>query len=117
MQLQIHTDNHVERTDELTQQVHAVVEGTLDRFGEQLMRVEVHINDTNSSEKNGANDKRCMMEARLAGMQPIAVTHHAASLEQAIDGAAEKLERTLDHRLGKLEHKKGNTSFGGDQTI
>jgi hypothetical protein len=43
-----------------------------------------------------------MLEARLTGLQPIAVTHEAASLRLAIEGAAEKLKHALEHRLGKL---------------
>jgi ribosome-associated translation inhibitor RaiA len=47
------------------------------------------------------------MEARVAGRQPVAVTDQAGSLHQAIDGAAQKLKRSLDSTLGKLgEHKR-----------
>ena len=67
--------------------------------------------------KLGERDKRCMMEARVAGHQPVAVSHEAGTLEAAINATAEKLERSLDHVLGKLGHKKGRTSFGGDQTV
>jgi hypothetical protein len=63
------------------------------------------------------DDKRCLMEARLAGHQPMAVSHQAATLDEAIEGAAEKLERSLDGKLGRLNDPKGRTSFGGDQTI
>lgn len=45
---------------------------------------------------------RCMMEARLEGRQPIAVTHQAASLDQAVDGAADKLTKMIDSTLGRL---------------
>ena len=41
----------------------------------------------------------------------------AATLDQAISGAAEKLEGALDRLFDKLGHHKGRTSFGGDQTI
>lgn len=42
------------------------------------------------------------MEARLEGRQPIAVTHEAATGHQAIDGAADKLERFIESTLGRL---------------
>jgi hypothetical protein len=45
------------------------------------------------------------LEARLAGLQPIAVSHQAATLEQAIVGAAEKLEHSLDSVLGRLGNR------------
>jgi hypothetical protein len=34
-----------------------------------------------------------VMEARLEGRQPVAVTHQAATLDQALEGAAHKLTR------------------------
>lgn len=115
MFVNVHTDNHIKGSDDLTRRVEDEVIATLDRFGEQVVTVEVHLNDVNS-QKHGV-DKRCMMEARLAGLQPIAVTHMAETLDEAIEGAAEKLERAVDHVVDKLEHHKGRTSFGGDQTI
>jgi ribosome-associated translation inhibitor RaiA len=45
------------------------------------------------------------MEARLEGHQPIAVTHEAETIDQAIDGAADKLKRLLDHTLGRLRDR------------
>jgi ribosome-associated translation inhibitor RaiA len=116
MQVQVHTDNHIKGGEALSRRVETEVEGNLSRFAEQITRVEVHLNDTNGH-KGGDHDKRCLMEARLAGHQPVAVSCEAASLDEAIDGAAEKLEKSLDHLLGKLHGHKGRTSFGGDQVI
>jgi ribosome-associated translation inhibitor RaiA len=116
MQIQINTDSHIEGREELLRTVETEVEGTLGRFARQITRVEVHLNDENSH-KGGTNDKRCMMEARLAGMQPIAVTHHAATIEEAVDGAAGKLARTLDRTLGKLRDSHDRTSMAGEQGL
>ena len=115
MQVQVNTDNHIKGDDALSRLVEAEVDGSIGRFGEQITRVEVHLNDLNGH-KAGI-DKRCMMEARIAGHQPVAVSHEAGTLEEAISGAAEKLERTLDRTLGKLGNHKGRTSFGGDQAL
>jgi ribosome-associated translation inhibitor RaiA len=70
-------------------------------FAAQITRVEVHLSDENS-DKGGDNDKRCLLEARLAGLRPVVVSHRAATLQQAIDGAAEKLERSIESTLGRL---------------
>ena len=43
-----------------------------------------------------------MLEARLNGLQPIAVTHMAESMQLAIEGAAEKLEHAIGRTLGRL---------------
>jgi hypothetical protein len=42
------------------------------------------------------------MEARFEGRQPIAVTSHAATLDQAVAGATNKLKRFLDDTLEQL---------------
>ncbi len=115
MQVQVHTDNHIKGSDDLTRGVEDEVIAALERFGDQVVTVEVYLHDDNA-QKHGI-DKRCVMEARLSGLQPIAVTHMAEALDEAIEGAAEKLERSIDHTVDKLSHHKGRTSFGGDQAI
>ncbi len=100
MQIQVNTDNQIEGGEKLTQQVHAVVERALGRFGERITRVEVHLSDENGS-KSGADDKRCMMEARLEGRPPTAATHRAATVEEAMDGAAGKLARAIEGSLAR----------------
>jgi magnesium-transporting ATPase (P-type) len=72
-------------------------------LAEHVTRVEVHLSDENG-EKTGGRDKRCMMEARLEGHQPIAVTDEADSLDGAIVGAADKLKSSVDHTLSRLNH-------------
>jgi ribosome-associated translation inhibitor RaiA len=47
-----------------------------------------------------------MMEVRLTGLQPIAVSDHAGTLHQAITGAADKLKRSVDSAVGKLQDGK-----------
>ena len=105
MHIQINTDSNIEGDNALTQQVEAIVRETLDRFSEQITRVEVHLSDENSDRKSGTDDKRCLLEVRLIGLQPIVVSHQAATLEQAVDGAAEKLKRSLDSTLGRLDDR------------
>jgi len=117
MNIQVSTDNHIEGSEELTRQVEGVVEGSLGRFGEWITRVEVQLSDESSSSKARDNDKRCVMEARPAGLQPISVSHQGATLDQALKGSAKKLARLLNDTAGRLGDPKGRTSYGGDQTI
>jgi ribosome-associated translation inhibitor RaiA len=77
----------------------------LERFSDQVTRVEVHLSDENSDKKSGGADIRCLLEARLAGRQPVAVTDEAATLEQAVDGAVRKMRRSLDSTLGRLQQR------------
>ena len=101
MQVQVNTDHHIKGHLTLTARVRATVESTLDRFSDHITRVEVHLSDENG-DKGGQNDKRCMMEARLEGLQPVAVTQLATTLDDAMDGAAGELARLIEHTLGRL---------------
>ena len=102
MQIQINSDHHISASPELAARIQAIVRDSLERYSDRITRVEVHLNDLNSV-KGGSHDKRCLMEARVAGFGPIDVNHEAPSLDLAIDGAMEKLERAISHRLGKIE--------------
>lgn len=117
MQIQVNTDNHVDGNGNLSRQVEDVVETALGRFGDRITRLEVHLTDVNGGSKAGDDDMRCGMEARLAGLRPITVSHSGASMDQAVKGAADKLKSTLDRTLGRLDGRKGGVSAGGDQTI
>jgi hypothetical protein len=104
MIIQVNTDDNISGSAELTTRVQVVVDEALRRFGDRVTRVEVHLSDENSH-KSGPDDKRCMMEARLAGRPPTAVTDQAATLDQAIRGAADKLLRQIESDLGRLRDR------------
>ena len=109
MKIQLNTDVHIDGTETLAAQVSATVEQALDRFSAHITRVEVHLSDENGG-KSGQHDQRCMLEARLEGRQPVAVTDHAATLDQAVQGASQKLARLLDSTLGRLHEHREKTS-------
>ena len=101
MQVQINTGRNIEGNEALAAQVTGIVESALGRIRDHITRLEVHLSDEDSH-KSGQEDKRCMLEARLEGRQPIAVTHQAVTLDQAVDGAAGKLARLIESTLGRL---------------
>lgn len=103
MQVQLNTDNNVVGSTELALQLEGEVHAALGRFADRITRVEVHITDLNGDNKSGGDDKRCMMEARLAGRQPMSASHEASTVSLAIEGACDKLVRALDRLLGKLD--------------
>lgn len=107
MQILVNTDNHIEGNERLEAYVQTVVGGALERFRNRITRVEVHLTDENSLTKSKGNDKRCVMEARPASLQPVSVTHLADTIDQAIDGAIDRLERTLKRTFDKLDDPKG----------
>lgn len=111
MQVLLNTDSNLTGSDDLTARVEAEVAASMERFGERITRVEVHLGDENSG-KAGAADKRCMMEARVAGRAPVAVSAQAPSYELALTAATDKLTKALDRQLGRLDARQGDSPRG-----
>jgi hypothetical protein len=84
------------------------VKQVLGRFEDRLTRVEIHLSDVNSK-KFGTQDKRCLVEARPAGGQPVAVTEAAASVVIAVRAALSKLRRRLETSFARAG-KDGRTA-------
>jgi ribosome-associated translation inhibitor RaiA len=111
MQVQVNTSNGIENKEPLERWADDYLNAELGRFKQEITCVEVQLSDENKA-KSGASDKRCMMEARLNGHEPLAVSHHAETQDLAFRGATQKLVRKLEHTLGKLdrhEHRDRGT--------
>ncbi len=104
MKIQFNTGKNIFGNEELRTSVTYLVSEELSRFSNYITRLEVHLSDEDSI-KNGQNDKRCMLEARLKGRQPIAVTEFANTQEQAVRGATGKLKSSLTTILGKQNRR------------
>jgi ribosomal subunit interface protein len=105
MQIQINSDKNVTVHHKLSHFVEAELHRVLDRFGAQLTRIEVHLSDENAS-RTGVHDKRCKLEARVRGLQPMVVTGAASNTQQSISGAAEKMKRQLEATFGRLADRR-----------
>lgn len=105
MQIQINSGNNIEVHEEFASKIKGIVEDAMSRFSDNITRVEVHLSDEDGN-KNGINDKRCMIEARLAGRQPAAVTETADTFDLAVIGAAGKLVNMIESTLGRIQDKK-----------
>ncbi len=98
MKIQINSDNNITGTEGLSARLESEITESLNRFSEQITRIEVHLTEDNK----GENDKRCMLEARLKGMQPIAVTNNGETIDNALKGALDKMKALLDTATGRL---------------
>ncbi len=105
MQVQINTDRNIDGDEAMIDLAESVVRGALELFSARISRVEVHLSDQNSDKKSGSRDMRCLMEARVEGLKPTAVTHEAATYEAALEGAAGKMQRSLETTLGRLANR------------
>ena len=106
MKVQVNTSNDIENKDALERWASDYLNEHLGRFEQDLTSIEVQLSDQNHAGRGGSVDKRCMLEARVNGRAPIAVTNYASDQNLAFRGAAEKLEHALDHALGKLDRRE-----------
>ncbi len=103
MTIQFNTDKNISGTETFTAPYVAQIESELSRFSNDITRIEVHLSDEDGN-KEGLNSKRCLLEARLEGRQPIAVSSQADTHDQAIGGALDKLTASLNTIVGKLSN-------------
>ena len=109
MQIQLNTDKNVQGDDALSAWVEHELRERLGRFGDSITRIEVHLSDFNGA-RAGDQDKRCKLEARLAGRQPMVVSHDAGKVADAMFGAVDKLQRLLGTVLGRARDAAGRAS-------
>ncbi len=100
MKIEVRHDHHVEANARLIDYIQTHLSGEFARHAERLTHLEVHLSDENAG-KHGEHDKKCMIEARLAGLKPVAVTAKGDTIEKSLDCAVDKLHHLLDHQEGK----------------
>jgi hypothetical protein len=99
--IQIHADNQIETDADRNSRLEDQIRQRLARFEDRITDIEVHVSDINGL-RGGNADLRCTLEARVRGLQPVAVAEEGNNVDRAVIGAAKKAVRALDHQLGRL---------------
>jgi len=102
MTIQINTGKNLNGEDRRQVFFISKIAEALQRFESHITRIEVHLKDVNGK-KEGFNDILCVLEARLEGRQPIAITNQADTLELAVTGAIDKIKSAIETILGKIQ--------------
>ncbi len=110
MQIQVNSNHTVHTGESFERWASTELNESLSRFKDDITRIEVHMSDENG-DKISADHKRCMMEARLANREPLAVNHLAPNQDEAFRGASDKLKRVLEHTLGKMRDHRSRESI------
>lgn len=95
--LTIHTEYENQIIEKLSKELH--------RFTEHITRLEVHLSDENGN-KSGIDDKKCVLEAKIEGRPPIAVSSLGQNYDLAINSTIDKLKSSLTTIVGKLKEKQ-----------
>lgn len=94
MIIQLNTDKNIAGDEWLERYLNTLIKNEQLHFSDHITSIEVHLADENS-QKNGQNNKRCMLEASLKNRQLIAVTSKANTVVAAVNDALEKLKASL----------------------
>lgn len=113
MQIIVQADDHTVMTEELDEKLNHAVRSAVSRYEAQITRIQVYLSDVNGG-KDGVDDKRCVLEARPAGLDPVAANHRASTIELAIDGASAKLASVLVSTFGRLGSSRNQGSPGSE---
>lgn len=103
MEVFFNTDKNIEGKERVEAYFTDRIKDDLKHFEDQVTRVEVHLSD-NDGAKSGAKDKKCIIEVRPKGLNPMAVTSNEDKIEKAIDSATKKIASKLKTSLGKLQN-------------
>jgi ribosome-associated translation inhibitor RaiA len=103
MLVEVNTDKNIESSERLIAYCQSTIQAELERFEDHITRVEVRFADENGA-KGGDDDKRCIIETKLKGKGPAVVTHHAASIDEALSGALDKITKVLETSIGKMKN-------------
>jgi len=112
MKIQFNTDKTISGDEKNEKHFTSQIQDGLKRFESHITRVEVHLSDENGK-KEGLNDMKCSLEARIEGRQPTVVSCQADKPELAVAGAIEKLKSALETIIGRMQNHKSqsNNSF------
>jgi ribosome-associated translation inhibitor RaiA len=102
MKVQFNTDKTISGHENNEVYFTSLVTDKLNRFDSYITRIEMHLSDENGK-KEGPNDIQCVLEARMEGREPFAVTSQADTSKKAVVGAIDKLKTYLDTTIGKLK--------------
>lgn len=102
MTIQINTDKTLTGEKRSSDFFTSQIAEALQRFESHITRIEVHLKDENGK-KDGFNNISCLLEARLEGRQPIAITNQADTIDLAVIGAIDKIKTAIETILGRIQ--------------
>ncbi|MEO9257739.1 MAG: HPF/RaiA family ribosome-associated protein [Crocinitomicaceae bacterium] len=101
MNIQITSYKILTVKDEFDDKLNKMLSEELIRYRAQITGLEVRLSDVNGF-KEGHDDKKCFLEVRLEGRQPIAVFSLAHTYDLAVNSAIDKLRSSLENILGRV---------------
>ena len=102
MKVLVNSDNQIKIDEAITGLAQTEVDRALSRFEDRLTRVELYLSDLNGpKEGSHLEDKRCVVEARPAGMRRVSTSADAMTVAESSSAAVNKMKRLLETSAGK----------------
>lgn len=101
MQIQVNFGD-IDNSPALRDHAEQAVQSTLTHVADRVTRVEIHLRD-DKQKRQGPDDKRCTIEARPAGGQPIVAEAKAGDIYDAVDDAAGRVGRAVQRWFDRRE--------------
>lgn len=97
MKIQFQTDNPIDGTQTMAQWASSTGAPAVERFGDQIARVQVqvHMRDENAGKGNKDDSIHRVLEVRLDGHQPSVLKQHRLNLNRSVESAVEKIVRLV----------------------
>lgn len=99
----MNTDKTLSGDSETQEYFTSQVKESLKKYQSHISRIEIHLKDENGI-KDGVDDVSCLIEARLNGRKPIAITSQADTKEHAFSAAVRKIEGAIGSVLGRIQN-------------
>jgi hypothetical protein len=103
MKIQINTDKTIDGDEKHQDLLIAQIAKELAKYKSHITDIEVHLSDQNGKKK-GWDDILCLLEAKLEGRPPVAVSNQGNSIESAMSGAIDKLKVSFESMLGRMHN-------------
>jgi hypothetical protein len=111
MEIQVRTDRHVRGDEALVAYVASEIVTGLGPCAARVMSANVHLSAEHVA-PTGPPHLRCLLEVRPRGHAPLAVTHDAATKDDAVRGAAADMRGVLERMFERM-----NARHPGAETI
>lgn len=88
------------------------IQFALGRFAQRINRLDLHLNDENGPK--GGVDKKCRLIARILPFGTIAIQDYDADIHALLDGAVDRLARSIRRELDRRrDHRNVTAGAGG----
>jgi len=109
MEILVRADRHVRARDDLLSSVGVEVVAGLGQCANRVSSAQVHL-FTDSNDRTGPRELRCLLEVRPHEHAPLAVIHAAVTYDDAVRRATADMRGLLERMFRRIDARGGSES-------